>query len=220
MTTATRPYRPYRQTRRAATTAATRERVLEAAREQLLGDEPFTINAVSRRAGVARVTVYDQFGDRDRLREAVFDHLATTGGLTRIPSAFAATDPAEGIGRLAEVFCDFYATHRTVIRRLHALSALRAGDGELPGDRNRRRRHILVVLLRRLARLPQFQGLDVEGTAITLHALTSFEFYDQLASSDPRTPPAMRIRLLIAAVLRQVAKREDRSIQDVQSPRS
>ena len=198
--------RAYRQSRRAAASAATRQRVLDAARDQLLTAEPFTMEAVARRAQVSRVTVYDQFGDRDRLREAVFDHLAETGGLARIPWAFAAADPAEGIGRLADVFSGFYAAHRTVIRRLHALSALKAGEGELPPDRNLRRRHILTVLLERLVKLPENRELDVEGTAITLHALTSFEFYDQLASADPTTQASERVRDLVAMVLKRAAE--------------
>jgi hypothetical protein len=88
-------------------------------------------------------------------------------------------------------------------RRLHALSALRAGEGDLPPDRNRR--HILVVLLERLAELPEYRGLDIEGTASVLHALTSFELYDQLASSDSATPPERRIHELVSMVLRQAA---------------
>lgn len=196
--------RPYRQTRRAQAVEATRRRILEAARDQLVSGDDFTVEAVAARAGVSRVTVYAQVGGRDALREAVFDHLGATGGLDDIPSAFSQTDPVEGIGRVADIFCGFYATHRLVLRRLHALAALAGGDGEGLGDRNARRRHILAALLTRVAGLPGYRGLDVERTAATLYALTSFAFYDQLAAgSAAGIDPAQRIRALAATVLRE-----------------
>jgi AcrR family transcriptional regulator len=193
--------RPYRQTRRAEAAEATRQRILGAARDQLVSGEDFTIEAVAGRAGVSRVTVYSQFGSRDALREAVYDHLAETGGLTEIPTAFAQTDPIEGIGRLIDIFCGFYATHRIVLRRLNALAALAAGAGERSPGRNRRRRHILSVLLSRTAELPEHRGLDVEETAGVLQALTSFEFYDRLADEMGEAGSARHVRELALAVL-------------------
>jgi AcrR family transcriptional regulator len=194
--------RPYRQTRRAQAVETTRQRIVEAARDQLVSGADFTVEAVAARAGVSRVTVYDQFGNRGALREAVFDHLGATGGLNEISSAFALADPVDGIGRVIEIFCTFYATHRIVLRRLHALAAL-AGDGEQLMDRNARRRQILTVLLTRVTQLPTYRRLDVETTAIILQALTSFEFYDQLdADSAADIDPARCLRALAAAVLR------------------
>jgi AcrR family transcriptional regulator len=193
--------RPYRQTRRAEAAAATRRGVVYAGRAQLLSGDRFTIEAVARRAGVSRVTVYNLFGDRDRLREAIYDDLATTGGLDRIPEAFAAASPADGIARLVEIFCGFYAAHRTILRRLNALAALAAGSGQRPLGRNRRRRHILSLLVGRAAARPEHEGLDVEAATGRLLALTSFEFYDQLAACDPGTPPASVIRPLALALL-------------------
>jgi AcrR family transcriptional regulator len=194
--------RPYRQTRRAAATETTRQRILAAARDQLVSGEDFTIEAVAARAEVSRVTVYTQFGGRDALREAVFDHLAETGGLDAIPSVFAEPDPIEGIGRLIDIFCGFYATHRLVLRRLNALAALAVGDGQRPPDRNRRRRQILTVLLSRAVQLPEYCGLDVEPAVGVLQALTSFELYDRLADEVTETDLARYIRLLASAVLR------------------
>jgi AcrR family transcriptional regulator len=196
--------RPYRQSRRAEAAEATRRRILEAALEQLVSGDDFTVEAVATRAGVSRVTVYAQFGGRDVLREAVLDHIAATGGLGEIASAFTLADPLEGIGRVIDIFCRFYATHRTVLRRLHALAALSAGDGERPADRNARRQQILTVLLTRLVQLPAHRQLDIETTAATLQALTSFEFYDQLASASPAgVDPTHTIRALATAVLQE-----------------
>ena len=194
--------RPYRQTRRAQAVEATRQRILEAARDQLVSGDDFTVEAVAARAGVSRVTVYAQFGGRDALREAVFDYLGATGGLAEIASAFAQADPLEGIGRVIDIFCSFYATHRIVLRRLHALATLAAGGGQQLRDRDARRRQILTVLLTRAAQLPTHRRLDVQMTAATLHALTSFEFYDQLAANSAAgIDPAHSVRALAGAVL-------------------
>ncbi|MBV9279731.1 MAG: TetR/AcrR family transcriptional regulator [Chloroflexi bacterium] len=194
--------RPYRQTRRAEATEATRQRILAAARDQLVSGEDFTIEAVADCAGVSRVTVYAQFGSRDALREAVYDHLAATGGLDATPSIFAEPDPIQGIDRLIDIFCGFYTTHRFVLRRLNALAALAAGDGDRPPDRNRRRRHILTVLLSHVAQLPAYRGLDVESAAGVLQALTSFEFYDRLADETTEDETVRCIRQLALVALR------------------
>jgi AcrR family transcriptional regulator len=195
--------RSYRQTRRADAAEATRQRILHAAREQLMSGSGFTIEAVAQRAQVSRVTVYAQFGSRDALREAVFDNLAETGGLAEIPSIFAEDDPMEGIGRLIDIFCGFYATHRPVLRRLHALAALAASEGEQPADRNGRRRQILTTLLSQATQLSDYGGLNVETTVDILQALTSFEFYDQLAAGDAAgIDPAQHIRELARALLK------------------
>jgi hypothetical protein len=51
-------------------------------------------------------------------------------------------------------------------------------------------------------RFPMYRGLDIEMTAATLHALTSFELYDQLAAASAAgIDPAECIRALVAAVL-------------------
>jgi AcrR family transcriptional regulator len=191
--------RPYRQTRRAKAAAATRQRIVAAARDKMMSGESFTIEAVAARAEVSRVTVYAQFGGRDALREAVFDDLAATGGLAEIPAAFAEADPMEALGRVVDIFCRFYATHRAVLRRLNALAAL--AEGESPPDRNERRRQIFITILSRAAQLPAHQGLDVETAAGTLQALTSFEFYDRLAGDAADIDPARCIRNLISALL-------------------
>jgi AcrR family transcriptional regulator len=66
--------RPYRQTRRAETTAETRQRIVDAAIELHMTDGPArtSISAIAERAGVERLTVYRHFPDQeDLLRECV-----------------------------------------------------------------------------------------------------------------------------------------------------
>ena len=77
--------RPYRLGQRQVAADETRARVLAAARDQLAKETSFSIDAVARRADVARMTVYYQFGSKRGLLEALFDLLAARGGCTSFP---------------------------------------------------------------------------------------------------------------------------------------
>src|SRR5437868_652736 len=68
--------RPYRLGQRQTTIEQTRARIVAAARELLAtpgGIAGFTIDAVAAQAGVARMTVYNQFASKIGLLEALFD---------------------------------------------------------------------------------------------------------------------------------------------------
>src|SRR3979411_602999 len=87
---------------RAAAAEANGDRVIEEA-ARFLRSEPisaFSIESVAKQAGVTRLTVYNQFGSRRGLLEAVFDHLAQEGGLHRIADAMTTADPREALDRL------------------------------------------------------------------------------------------------------------------------
>ena len=75
--------RPYNLGKRQEIIDQGRQQVLAAARSLLAepGGLAFTVDAVARRADVARATVYYQFGSKSGLLEAVCDHLADLGGM-------------------------------------------------------------------------------------------------------------------------------------------
>src|SRR3989449_11275130 len=91
--------RPYRLGRRQPAAQRTRARVLRAARELLTartGAEPFSVDALARRAGVARMTVYHQCGSRRGLLEAIFDSFAAGAEPpAHLPAAFQRPEPPE-----------------------------------------------------------------------------------------------------------------------------
>jgi AcrR family transcriptional regulator len=175
--------RPYRSRARAAATAENRERILEAARSLLTSDDPsaFTVDAVAERADVARMTVYNQFGSKRGLVEALSDHLAGRGGLNRLPEAFQANSAAAGLELLIKLFVGFWDSERPALRRLRALIEL---DPELrDSGRDARRRQAIGVLVERLAAedgRPSAPELD--STIDLLWALTGFEAYEHLAA--------------------------------------
>src|SRR5579863_1839452 len=131
--------RPYQLRQRRAGMDATRARMLDAARTVLVSGDTFTLDAVAREAGVARITIYDHFGSREALVESIFDDLAESGGLTRLPEAFVLSDPVAGLERFVEIFAGFYSAHRLLLRRFRAMTVL--GRSALEGgERDSRRR--------------------------------------------------------------------------------
>src|SRR5205809_959465 len=179
--------RPYRLGQRQVAADETRSRILKAAREQLEKEASFSLDAVARRADVARMTVYYQFGSRRGLLEALFDDLAARGGIPQLPSAFQEPDPMAALDRLIEIFAHFWSSARVVHRRLRAIAVLDPELLQTLADRNEFRRRGLRVILSRLATPAESQPID--DLVDLLFVLSSFESFDMLAGSD-RTPGA------------------------------
>jgi AcrR family transcriptional regulator len=174
--------RPYELKQRRADMDATRSRIIVAAERVLIGSDAFTLEAVAREAGVARVTVYDRFGGREALVEAIFDDLAESGGLTRLPEAFGLRDPIRALERFVEIFCGFYSTHRLLLRRLHAMVVL--GRNALgTSERDTRRLQGVSVLLGRVAEAGHHGAAD-PGIVHAIHVLTGFAFIDAFAGAE------------------------------------
>ena len=175
--------RPYRLGQRQVAADETRARVLAAARDQLAKETSFSIDAVARRADVARMTVYYQFGSKRGLLEALFDLLAARGGLQQLPDAFRQSDPKLALDRLIEIFARFWSSDRVVMRRLRAMAALDPELDQVLRDRVEGLRNGLRVIV---SRLPKGRA-PIAETVDLLFALTSFESFDLLAGPD-RTP--------------------------------
>src|SRR5258708_23148873 len=104
------PRRAYVSSVRTAAAAEKRDRVIDAAAKVLRDDtsiSSFSLDGVAKAAGVTRLTVYNQFGSRRGLLEAVFDEIARQGGLEAIAGAMAMADPHPALDRLVENFCAF-----------------------------------------------------------------------------------------------------------------
>jgi AcrR family transcriptional regulator len=172
--------RPYRLGQRQVAADETRARILAAARDQLAEDSSFSIDAVARRADVARMTVYYQFSSKRGLLEALFDALAARGGMQQLPSAFQQANPEAALNRFIDVFARFWSSDRIVLRRLRAMASLDGELDEVLRERNEGRRNGLRVIV---SRLPGRTG-HITDTVDLLFALTSFENFDVLAGPD------------------------------------
>lgn len=177
--------RPYQLGKRQAQIDEARRRVLDAARSLLRDSErytAFTLDAVAKQAGVARATVYYQFGSKTGLLEALCDALAEAGRMDELASAFLDPDPAVGLEAFVRSFAVFWDADRPLMRRLRALALLDPDVGAVIAERDARRRQGLTVLVGRLG-LPTAAS---EESVRTLQTLTSFEAFDSLAGADRR----------------------------------
>src|ERR1700761_3719474 len=187
--------RPYNLGKRREAIDQSRQQVLAAARSLLAepGGSAFTVDAVARRADVARATVYYQFGSKSGLLEAVCDHLDDLGGLDGLPAAFTDPDPRHGLDVFVGCFGRFWAADRAATRRLRALAVLDPEVGAVITARDQRRRDGLAVLIGRLPGQPA----DPDHAVRVLTALTSFEMFDVLAGPDQDlttvTPDVLRL---------------------------
>jgi len=176
--------RAYNLGLRQASTEETRARIIEAARELLGGPgnaAGFRVDAVARLAGVARVTVYYQFGSKLGLLEALYNDLAARGLADRLPAVFHESDPLQALYRLIEAFCHFWATDRVVTRRLRALALLDDEVGQGIRERDEWRRGHFQRLVGRLQEQYGQPEPDRVAALDLLYTLTSFESYDLLA---------------------------------------
>ena len=193
--------RPYRLGRRQAAVDRTRARILEAARALLVarGGAEFSIDAVARRARVTRATVYQRFGSRPRLFEALFDDLARRGGMWDLAAAFRQPDPDEALARFIATFGRFWTAHRPIHRRLLGLGALDAGLERTLRARQEWRRQGLRVIVGRVRERYGRPTADAEAETVDLlFALTSFQTFDVLAGAKRRPADVAPLVLRVA----------------------
>jgi AcrR family transcriptional regulator len=198
------PPRPYNLGRRQVAADQTRSRIVTAARA-LLADERgargFTVDAVARQAGVARMTVYYQFQSKRGVLEALFDDLANRGLMPHLRPVFEEREPTKALDGLIGAFAKFWDSDRAVLRRARALAALDVEfDESVRGRDEMRRGHLRKIL----GRLGDESG-SASATVDVLHMLTSFETFDALLSGGRSLDEATRIvRQLAAAMIRRV----------------
>jgi len=171
--------RSYRSSVRAAAANLKRARVVEAGRTLLnagRGGAAFSLDAVARRAGVTRLTVYNQFKSKRGLLEAIFDDTARRGGLHDLQGVFQEPDVRKALERYVTIFCRFWAMHARLFPKLAAVARLDPEIAESLGQRVERRRHVLQTLTERSPGTADRQRLiDV------LFAVTGFEVFDILS---------------------------------------
>ena len=177
--------RPYRMVKRKAATQQNRERILAAARDLLLAEDfaEFSMDAVARKAGVIRRTLYYQFKSKAGLLEQLYDYIARRGNIQNLANVFRyGNDSVQHLYEFIRFFVNFWNSDRDLIRRLHGLGAIDSEIGEGLRARNERRRNGVRVIVERYENSYQSLTPVQKPVAIdTLHMLTSFETFDALA---------------------------------------
>ena len=197
--------RPYKSPRRVASALETRDRIVAAAAELLgSGDSNFSLEATAKAAGVTRLTVYNQFGSRRALLEAVFDDRATRGGLLRVADAMTDPDPHASLDHVITIFCDFWSFDRGALHRLHGAVVLDPEFQESLRLRNDRRRRLLSVLVGRMVERDEVHQAEANDLIDILFTITSFAVFAELTNGDR---PADEACILIHALATDAVRR-------------
>lgn len=192
--------RPYTPIQRQRAVDAGRDRILTAARDLLQLDDvaAFSLDAVARRAGVTRMTVYNQFGSRAGLLEELFDLLVERGALYEMPAVLSETDPAAAFDALVAIFGRFYTDNRPVMVRLSAAAGTDSDLDEAMRIRNERRRRAIETLVQRIPK-GQRTGVAAGELVNTLDVMLNFSTFNAIAGPS-RTPND------VVAVMRQLIR--------------
>jgi AcrR family transcriptional regulator len=169
--------------KRAAATEATRHRIVAAARDLLATRQwqHFTVEAVANRAGVTRVTVYNQVRSKRGLLEAVLTDLTERARMDQLLSDTQHLAASAACAVIVRRTCRFWHTERDVLRPVFGLAAVDQDVAAELSQREQWRQDQLSHLLQRLAAeavpTATFAAADVLAAAV---AVTSFPTYDRL----------------------------------------
>jgi AcrR family transcriptional regulator len=169
--------------RRQAEVERTRASILAAARELVseLGPES-SLGKVAERAGVSRITVYNQFGSKALLLEAL--SVEARPALGSVPAVESGADPADELRLRLEHACAAWAPNPRLHRQL-------AGRGH--GDRSDDD-HALAERLAASDRLRP--GCSIKEAEDVIGILTSFPVFDRLHKEGRRSTSAVAEILL------------------------
>ncbi len=194
--------RRYQSSIRDAAASRTRERLVDAAAAVLgtaEGIGEFSLATVAKKAGVTRLTVYNQFGSRRGLLEAVFDDIARQGGLQGLGDAMAMPDPCAALDRVVEIFCAFW-NRDPAVGRLHEAMATDPEFAQALIERNERRRKLVRVIVERIAAKTASRRARQDAVDL-IFALTSHAMFAMLSPGRPMS----EVRRLLQSACRAAA---------------
>ena len=205
--------RDYSMVNRAAATAGIRQRILDAALEELVAADggPITLQAVAERADLALRTLYNHFPSRDALLSAAFQHHAAQSRAAVEAVSLPDGDPNE---QLRHAIGAYYARYAAMGTRLTALLSVR-GFPEL--DEQIRairawRRGVLRKIIRRARRAGTLTVPETTAVALA-YTMTSHATWEILvAELDGTRPDPARLAAdtLCAALFRPTTRPTNR----------
>lgn len=174
--------RPYTRTRGRGT-AESIDRVLDAA-ERLIHDNAFhtaTMEQLAAAAGVSRATVFNRFGSKLGVLEALFTRAMEGPEMQAIQDALAIEEPVAALGAVIDAACNIWEAYGAVHLQLQAVGTLEPHADALIEEQREQQRAELETLTRRLAKAGRLRsGLSQTRAAATLHMLTSLETFTWL----------------------------------------
>ena len=201
---------PYQLKRRAQSVAQTRQRCIEAARRVIAerGLHRLTLSEVARTAGVSRPTVYQQFGSKLSLIDAVTRDLDQRGGYAQLVGALTIEDPVESLFASIRAGYGVYATDPELFRQLYGVAAGDPDVAQLMAMREVGRHNFVSQLVARLDESSRLRpGITHEDATAILLALTHFATFDQFQAVPGARPAAdIAIAILTQTLLHELPR--------------
>jgi AcrR family transcriptional regulator len=156
------------------------DRVLEAA-ERLIKEDAFhtaSMDEIAAAAGVSRATVFNRFGSKLGVLQALFTRCLESPEMEAIREARGIEDPVAALDAFIEAGCAMWEAHGLIEEQLQAIVILEPEAGALVEGQKEEQRADLRDLTRRLARADRLRpGLGEARVTATLHMLTSLESF-------------------------------------------
>ena len=177
------PPRPYRTRTRPTRSEATRGRITTAVRE-LLAEGAFhesTMEEVADRAGIARATLYQHFGSRLELVDAICETFDANPALRELRGIVELSDGDAALAGTIANSIRFWSSEDAILRQLYGVAAIDQAAQDLVDRQRADRRQELERLVRNLHRTGQLRTGTTERRALALLlVLTSYETYREL----------------------------------------
>ena len=156
------------------------ERVLEAA-ARLIKDDAFhtaTMEELAAAAGVSRATVFNRFGSKLGVLQALFARGMEGPEMEAIGQALKLEDPVAALEAVIDAACTIWEAYWFVHVQLQAVATLEPDAAALVDEQREQQRTELEDLVRRLAKAGRLRpGLGQARATATLHMLTSLESF-------------------------------------------
>lgn len=171
--------RPYTAARR-RTSPESAKRVLEAA-ERLIRDDAFhtaTMDELAAAAGVSRATVFNRFGSKLGVLQALFARAMEGPQMDAIREALEIEDPVAALEGAIAASCAIWDREGYIHEQLQAIVVLEPDASALIDEQKHEQRAGLQALVHRLSKAGRLRpGLGQVRAVATLHTLTSLETF-------------------------------------------
>ena len=177
--------RPYRAHSRSPRPARTRSKITEAVRE-LLAEGRFhesTVEEVADRAGVARATVYQHFGSRLDLVDAICETFDANPALLELRQFVELPDADEALARTIANTVRFWSSEDAILSQLYGVAAIDPAARDLVDRQRADRRGEMERLVRNLRRAGRLRVGERRALTLLL-VLTSYETFRELRASN------------------------------------
>jgi AcrR family transcriptional regulator len=159
------------------------DRVLEAA-EHLIREDAFhsaTMEELAAAAGVSRATVFNRFGSKLGVLQALFTRAMEGPEMDAIQEALELEDPVAALETVIEAACAIWESQGYIHEQLEAIIVLEPDASALVDRQQQDQRVEIQDLVRRLAKAGRLRpGLGEARAAATLHMLTSLDSFLRL----------------------------------------